>query len=93
FGNAAEYTDIGNRMRALIGIGRQDLGDMTKLIPYDKKIQAIGGSSDHTIVDVTDSDKTYQVGDILSFNIEYELLLYATNSQYVGKKFIKSELS
>lgn len=89
FGNKAEYDDIGDHTRALLAIGRQDLGDVTKLIPYDPAVLLIGGSSDHTIIDITDCDKKYQIGDILSFNIEYELLLYSTNSPYVFKKFIK----
>lgn len=89
FGNKAEYTDIGNRIRCLLAIGRQDLGDMTKLIPYDSGIKVIGGSSDHTIVDITDSQKNYKIGDVLSFNIEYELLLYSACSPYVYKKFVK----
>ncbi|MGO2083498.1 alanine racemase [Vagococcus sp.] len=89
FGNKAEYEDIGDHTRALLAIGRQDLGDITKLIPYDPNILLVGGSSDHTIIDITDCDKKYQIGDILSFNIEYELLLYSTGSPYVFKKFIK----
>lgn len=89
FGNKAQYQDIGSHKRALLAIGRQDLGDLTKLVPYDSAIKLIGGSSDHAIIDITNSEKNYQIGDIVSFNIEYELLLYSTSSPYVYKKFIK----
>jgi len=87
FGNTPEYIDEGVRTRALLAIGRQDVGDMTKLHPDDKKIKIFGGSSDHTIIDLTDCSNSYQVGDIVSFELEYEHVLYATNSSYVAKEY------
>lgn len=88
FGNKPEYVDIGNRLRGLVAIGRQDVGDMTKLIPEDPDIKVIGGSSDHTILDLTDSQKDYQIGDKLRFHMEYEGLVFSSNSEYVHKTFI-----
>lgn len=88
FGNKPEYEDIGIRKRALLGMGRQDIGDMTKLIPLDENIKVIGGSSDHTIVDVTDSLHDYKLGDVLVFKIQYENLLYSCTSEYIHKSYI-----
>ncbi|MDN6492209.1 MAG: alanine racemase, partial [Leuconostoc sp.] len=87
FGNTPKYTDQGVRKRALLAVGRQDIGDMTKLHPYDEKIKIFGGSSDHTIIDLTDCSNNYQIGDIISFELEYEHVLYATSSSYIAKEY------
>lgn len=88
FGDEAVYQNKGIRRRAILAMGRQDLGDMTRLLPLDPGISLEGGSSDHTIVDVTDSDRAYQVGDIISFNILYEHVMFATGSPYIHKEII-----
>lgn len=91
FGNSPEYTDIGMRQRALVGMGRQDIGDMTKLLPLDPGIKVIGGSSDHTILDITDAKEEIAVGDIISFNIQYENLLFGFSSEYIHKIYAVEE--
>ncbi|MDF7663728.1 alanine/ornithine racemase family PLP-dependent enzyme [Bifidobacterium sp. ESL0763] len=88
FGNTPEYVDEGIRTRGLLAIGRQDIGDMTKLHPVDKRIKIYGGSSDHTIIDLTDCDGDYQLGDTVEFTLEYENVLYSTGSPYVHKKYV-----
>ena len=35
------------------------------MTPMDPQIEIMGGSSDHTILDVTHCDREYQVGDIV----------------------------
>jgi predicted amino acid racemase len=89
FGNITEYEDIGIRKKAILGVGRQDFGDHTKLIPIDTNIQIIGSSSDHLIVDISDSDKQYKIGDTISFNLYYGAMLFASNSEYVTKRIIR----
>lgn len=42
--------------RLIIGIGRQDIS-IGHFFPIDKKIEVVGASSDHTILDVTHCDK------------------------------------
>ena len=87
FGNRPVYEDIGRRDRALLAIGRQDIGDMTKMIPFDSNIIIKGGSSDHTIIDITNSEKHYQIGDTIKFTLQYENLLRASISEYVYKEY------
>ncbi|MCD6435452.1 MAG: alanine/ornithine racemase family PLP-dependent enzyme [Clostridiales bacterium] len=89
FGNINEYEDIGIRKKAILGVGRQDIGDHTKLIPIDTNLVIVGSSSDHLIVDITDSKKNYQIGDIVSFDMYYGAMLFASSSDYVAKKIIK----
>lgn len=85
FGNKPEYPDRGTRLRALLAVGRQDLGDSSKLIPLDEGVQVIGGSSDHCIVDVEDSPRPVAVGDVLSFSMFYGPMLFLCTSPYVEK--------
>ena len=62
---------------------------MDSLAPLDEKIEILGGSSDHLIVDVTESEKQYKVGDIIAFRPGYGALLKAFTSEYVAKEYKK----
>ena len=86
FGNIPHFDDKGIRKRAILGIGKQDV-IFSALHPIDPEIEIVGGSSDHMIVDVTDSLHNYKVGDIISFRPDYPAVLYLFNSSYVEKKF------
>ncbi|MEK7689884.1 MAG: hypothetical protein AAB425_02575, partial [Bdellovibrionota bacterium] len=65
-------------------VGRQDL-PFENLTPVDPGIQILGQSSDHTIVDVHDSVRSYRLGDWLEFELDYTALLFACNSPGVKK--------
>lgn len=84
FGNTPSYEDRGIIKRAIVAVGRQDI-EPSGLTPLDKKIDILGASSDHTILDVTKSDKEYKVGDIVEFYLDYGCLLKAMTSEYVEK--------
>jgi predicted amino acid racemase len=86
FGNRPVYEDRGIIKRAIIAVGRQDV-DPDNLHPIDSKIDVLGASSDHLILDVTKSDTPYSVGDIVSFKMSYSSLLRATTSAYVEKTY------
>lgn len=88
FGNKPQFEDKGVRKRAILAIGRQDM-DPEGLIPRDPNIAVIGASSDHLIMDVEDSEFSYKVGDVLSFDLEYGALLNIMTSEYVTKDFRK----
>ncbi len=88
FNEKGQYIDRGLRKRAILSVGNQDLGDCTQLIPKAKGITVIGGSSDHTIVDINDVDTDYRLGDIIEFNVSYQSLLFSTGSKYVNKLII-----
>lgn len=87
FGNQVEYEDKGIMQRVIIGIGRQDIS-IGHFFPIDKKIEVVGASSDHTILDVTHCDKKYQVGDLIEFSIDYGGLLSLCTSKYVNKVIV-----
>lgn len=91
FGNIPEFTDIGIRDRAIVALGKQD-AYIEGLIPLDKNITILGASSDHLILDITDADKSVQVGDELGFQVTYAGLLSVSQSKYVKKVFRKEGL-
>lgn len=86
FGNKPVYEDRGIIKRAIIAVGRQDV-DPDALHPIDSKIDILGASSDHLILDISKSDMKYKVGDIVNFKLSYSSLLRATTSGYVDRVY------
>lgn len=91
FGNRPAYEDRGIRLRALLGLGRLDVGDLKKLLPKDRGVEVLGGSSDHTILDVEDDSKELHVGDIMEFDLCYPTLLFLTSSPDVTIRYFEGE--
>lgn len=88
FGQKPYYEDRGIIKRAIIAIGKQDT-DIDSMEPLDEKIDILGGSSDHIILDVTKSDTEYKVGDVVRFVLGYGGMLKTATSPYVEKAYIK----
>ena len=84
FGNKIEYEDKGDRKRIIIALGKCDIGGYLQLYPHDKKSYILGGSSDHTIIDVDDSSINYKVGDIVKLDLDYESIMIGTQSKYLN---------
>lgn len=81
------FEDKGIRKRAIIALGKQDI-IIDGIKPVDNKIKILDGSSDHIILDVTDSNKSYRVGDIVEFNLNYSGVLSAMTSKYVKREIV-----
>lgn len=88
FGNKPTFVDKGLMKRGIVGIGKQDVDD-TAIVPVDSRLEIIGSSSDHLIIDFTKASDDYKVGDEVSFRIDYGSLLSCFTSEYVKKDFIK----
>lgn len=88
FGNRPQYQDRGMRKRALLAIGKKDIGHHDSLIPKDEGVTVEGSSSDHLIVDITDSIKDINIGDIMEFDMYYQAMLYLASSSSVKKVYI-----
>jgi len=84
FGQKPYYEDRGIIKRAIIGIGQQDM-TADSMYPIDERIDVLGASSDHMLLDVTKAD--YKVGDIVSFKLGYGSVLKAATSEYVAKAY------
>ena len=84
FGQKPYYEDRGIIKRAIIGIGQQDM-TADSMYPIDERIDVLGASSDHMLLDATKAD--YKVGDIVSFKLGYGSVLKAATSEYVTKAY------
>ncbi len=84
FGEKIEYIDLGKRKRAILAIGKQDV-DHDDITPLDDRVHIFGSSSDHLIVDITDTD--YKLGDIIKFKLNYSSVLNLYTSKYVKKEY------
>lgn len=87
YGETINFIDRGIRKRAIIALGKQDV-NIDGIFPVDEKIIINGGSSDHIILDVTDSNHNYKVGDIIEFNLNYSGVLSLMTSNYINRKVI-----
>lgn len=87
-GQKIQFVDRGTRRRAIVALGSQDIGDQRWLVPIEEGVQVLGGSSDHTILDIEDSPSNWKSGDILTFNFSYAPLLYAFSTRHVRIEMI-----
>ena len=88
FGTVPHFEDKGPRTRALLNVGKQDV-ILDALTPLDDKLVIMGASSDYMLIDVTDSDTDYKVGDVISFSLNYAGVLGVMNSACIGKEIIR----
>jgi len=86
FGNRPTFNDRGDRRRAICALGRQD-APPEGLRPVDPRIQVLGASSDHLIVDVEDLQRPPALGEPLAFVPNYAATLQLFTSPYVHKVF------
>ena len=88
FGRRPSFTDRGERVRALLNIGREDI-DVDSLTPLDPGVTILGASSGYLVADVTEAGTGAGVGDELAFQPGYGALLAAMTSEYVKKRLTK----
>lgn len=86
-GQTVQQVDKGRRKRAILAIGSQDISDAKTLIPLDPGVEIIGCSSDHTIVDVTDTCREWRSGDTLAFQVRYANMLCAFSGDHISVRF------
>ena len=87
FGSERTFEDRGVRKRVICALGEQDTS-VPDLTPIDKSTIILGGSSNHTLIDVSDSDHDYKVGDIVSFRCNYRATMQCANSKHCEIKVI-----
>ena len=90
-GEQAEFTeeDYGKTSkRAILDLGVLDVSDPKFIIPEDKELEFIGGSSDMLVVSLDDSARNYKIGDYLTFDLKYMGALRLLNSDYIEKRVV-----
>lgn len=88
FGNKPTFKDQGDILRGILAIGQQDVNP-DGLTPLDDKIEILGASSDHLLLNLERTEKNYKVGDTIKFKVDYGALLKLTTSEYVDSNYIK----
>ena len=63
------------------------MGDASGLIPVEPGIEIVGNSSDHTILDVTDTCRTWHTGDTVTFKLRYSPMLRAFSGKHVNREY------
>lgn len=78
-GRAPQWQDLGERRRAILAVGHQDLR-VDGLRPRRPGVTIIGASSDHLVLDVTEAEPDIRVGDELEFDPIYAAVATAMSS-------------
>lgn len=92
-GEQATFTedDYGKTsQRAILDVGVLDVSDPKFILPEDKNLELIGGSSDMLVVGLDESTKKYKIGDYISFDLKYMGALRLLNSDYIEKRVVKA---
>ncbi len=84
FGNVPSFQDRGMGQRVIIALGRQDI--LVSSLKTNNKLEILGASSDHIILD--GKNLNLQIGDEVSFSLDYGGLLSAMTSPFIRKQFI-----
>lgn len=87
YGNYPHFVDFGVRTKAVCALGKQDF-DVETSRPVDEGIRILGASSDHLMLDVTNSVRQYHVGDVISLELGYFSTMRAFTSCYVKKVYL-----
>ena len=87
FGNVPDFKDKGIRKRTILAVGRQDV-KVDGLSPLKEGIDILGASSDHLLIDLTDNEGNFKIGDELTFSLDYGAMLALMTSDYVAKNYI-----
>ena len=86
FGGFPTFTDRGDRRRAICALGRQD-APPEGLAPVDARVEVLGASSDHLILDVDAMERPPALGEAITFVPTYAATLQLFTSPYVHKVF------
>lgn len=88
FGGSPVFEDRGLRRRAICAVGRQDVppGDLT---PVDARVEVLGASSDHLVLDVDALPVPPAIGDALEFTPGYSAVLALCTSPYIDVVFVR----
>lgn len=86
FGRYHRFDDRGVRTRAICAFGHQDT-EAEVMWPLDEGVEIVDSSSDHTVLDLTDSARAWRPGDVVRFRCGYHAIDRAFTSPYVEKVF------
>ncbi len=86
FGERIEHEGQGIRKRALLNFGEL-ITTIDGLTPVDEGIEIIGCTHDHSIIDITESNEDWRVGDTVDFYANYNATSHLMLSDRVEKRY------
>ncbi|MGC8644717.1 MAG: alanine racemase [Thermoplasmata archaeon] len=87
FGNIPKIEDRGERLRAIVALGKQDI-EIGSLKAVDPGIEILGGSGDHLILDIEESENRYGPGSTVEFIPGYQSVLRLMLSPSIRKHYV-----
>ncbi|MCX7667505.1 MAG: alanine racemase [Atribacterota bacterium] len=88
FGETVSVPVFGQRKRALLALGKQDIDENQLYFP-GTGVKIVGATSNYLVVDIEESRENYRVGDVVGFRAGYGAVLRAFLSPYVVKVYVK----
>jgi len=85
-GEYRQFTDKGVRRRGICAVGKQDI-DIETVEVLDRDLSIIGYSSDHLVLDFTNSRKNYHLGDTVELKLGYYSTLRAFTSSDIEREY------
>ena len=82
------FEDRGIRRTAVLGFGLQEV-PFENIHLVEAGIQLMGQTSNHSIADVEDAPRQINVGDIITFEVDYTALMHLCNAPSVEKVFTR----
>lgn len=82
------FEDRGVRRTAVLGFGLQEV-PCENLHPVDEGIGVMGQTSNHTILDVEEAAQQINVGDIITFEVDYTALMHLCSAPSIEKYYLR----
>ncbi|NLM19537.1 MAG: alanine/ornithine racemase family PLP-dependent enzyme [Clostridiaceae bacterium] len=82
-----EFENIGIIRRIILALGSLDV-DFNGITPQEKGIDYIGSTPDFSIFDISKYNRDLEVGDQISFSLNYSALNRIFSSEYVNKVIV-----
>ncbi len=81
--DSLDETDLRESYRAIMDFGVLDV-DVNDLYPKDKSVRFFGTTSDMTVYDLGDTRKSFKVGSVINFWVNYMAVARLLNSRYMS---------
>ncbi|OHD24605.1 MAG: hypothetical protein A2086_11495 [Spirochaetes bacterium GWD1_27_9] len=87
FGKKSEPCKLGLRKRAILDFGEL-VAPISTINPCDEKIKIMGATHNHIVIDITDDEANFGIGDFVDFHSNYNGIAYTMLSPFVKRIYI-----
>jgi predicted amino acid racemase len=76
-------------VRVVLDVGELDV-PVNHLKPVDEKVKILNAATDLLVVDLSETGKSYRLGEEIDFDLDYHALLSLMHSRYVKKEMVQA---